>query len=1019
VADDPILQNAIAQPGQSQGERLPRELDVHFADVDERTPDALLAYARALTDIVPFVKPAGPGPEPARITKAGGWKPFFEAPAPGQERGAAQALFDTFLHLYDEGPRRAINRLTEGHLDFLYQQVLGFRSDPAVSDRAHAILTLKKGAPPVQVLPAHRFAAGKDAAGVERFYAPTTDVIVNTSQVASLRSIYVDPLSNGKVHVAPKANSIDGLGGELPADAPGWKPFGHAGLPVANVGFALASPVLLMQEGKRIITVKLALAAATSLTTEHVADAFQAFLTGEKQWLGPLSVAATLNTAGELALTIEVDEGLPAVVRYDAAVHAHGFSTNAPVLQVLLKADAPVAYNELSALKVGTAAIKVDVSKFTAVTLESDAGTLDPKKAFLPFGPLPAAGSRFVIGCDEALSKSLSDLDLTLEWKGAPASLHSHYTGYSSAPGNNAFTVSAAFKDRASAHTSTEGLFDGGNAATPKTIRLLSSADAPPGLLIFNLGFYVYALSLIGTSWAQVQAGQQVATHRVAHSFQQQPPESRPGVITLTLERDFLHTAFRQESVAKIIQKLNADEPDKVALLNEPYTPTLQSLTVAYKAHTAVVNVSATAAEDFANLDVQFFHVGPFGERRDHGHQRLALGLIETQVPLVQPYPHQGELLIGLSGLGAGDSVSLLFQVAEGSANPDVPAERPEWAVLCDNYWKPLGAEGVVRDTTNLLLRSGVVGVVIPAEATTTNTLLDPGLIWLKASVPQHADAASLLVDVVANAVEVRWVMAAEDAAAAHLASALPPGSIAKLATPIAAVSKVKQPYPSFGGRTRESGDGLRTRAAERLRHKDRAITQWDYERLVLGAFPAVHRVKCIPHASATSWMAPGHAMVVVVPDLRNRNAPDPLQPKVDADTLVRIDEFLAARAPGPVSLVVKNPAYQRLRVSCLVRFHTGREFNFHRAATVKALIRALSPWAFDESKPLGFGGRVYASTLLNFIEELPYVDYVTDFQLLTDDETGALTPVEHADPRTPDAILVSDKIHDIGEVTP
>jgi uncharacterized phage protein gp47/JayE len=1018
VAGDPILQNTIVQPGQSQGERLPRELDVHFADVDERMPDVLLAYARALTAKVPFVKPAGPGPEPARVSNAGGWKPFFEAPVAGQERGSAQALYDTFLHLYDQGPRRAINRLTEGHLDFLYQQVLGFRRDPAVPDRAHAILTLKKGSLPVQVLPAHRFSAGKDAAGVEQFYAPTTDVIVNTSQIASLRSIYVDPRPNGKVHLAPVANSADGLGRELTEDAPGWKPFGHAGLQIANVGFALASPVLLMQEGKRIITVTLALAAATTLTTGHVKDAFQGFLTGGKQWLGPISIAAKVVAAGELELTIELDETLPAVVRYDPGVHAHGFSTDAPVLQVLLKADAPVAYNELSALKVGTASIKVDVSNFSAVTLESDAGTLDPKKAFLPFGPLPAAGSRLMIGCDEALSKTLSDLDLTLEWKGAPAKMHSHYTGYKYAPGNAAFTVEATFRDRTSAHTSTEGLFSD-DAAEKKTIKLLSSADTPPAFF-FDLGFYVYALSLIATSWAQLQVGQQVSTHRVAHSFQQQPPESRPGVITLKLERDFQHMAFRQESVAKIIEKLTADKPDEVTLLNEPYTPALQRLTLAYKAHTAVVNVSSTAKEDFANLDVQFFHVGPFGERRDHGHQRQLLGFVDdTHVPLVQPYPHQGELLIGLSGLKAGDSVSLLFQVAEGSANPDVTVQRPDWAVLCDNYWKPLGAEGVVRDTTNLLLRSGVVGVVIPTEATTTNTLLDPGLIWLKASVPLNADATSLLIDAVANAVEVQWVMGAADGAGAHLATALPPGSIAKLATPIASVSKVKQPYASFGGRTRESGDALRTRAAERLRHKDRAITQWDYERLVLGAFPSVHRVKCIPHASTTSWMAPGHVMVVVVPDLRNRNAPDPLQPKVDADTLLRIKEFLVARAPGPVSIFVKNPFYQHLRVSCLVRFHTGREFNFHRAATVEALIRALSPWAFDQDTPLRFGGRVYASTLLNFIEELPYVDYVTDFQLLTDDENGTFMPVEHADPRTPDAILVSDKRHDIGEVKP
>ncbi len=1015
MADDPILQDAIVQPGQSQEERLPRELGVHFADVDERTPEALLAYARALADIVPFVKPAGPGPEPARVTTAGGWKPFFQAPAAAQEQGAAQALYDTFLHLYDQGPRTAINRLTEEHLDFLYQKVLGFRRGPAVPDRAHVILTLKKGSLPVQVLPSHRFSAGKDAAGVEQFYTPTTDVIVNTARVASLRSIYADPLPNGKVHVAPTANSADGLGTPLPADAPGWKPFGHAGLPVADVGFALASPVLRMQEGQRTITVVLALEAATSLTTGQVADSFDAYLTGEKQWVGPFPVAAALAASGELTLTIVVDETVPAIAGYDVAVHAQRFTTTDPVLQVLLKADALIAYNDLSALKVRTAAVTVDVDKVTAVTLESDAGPLDPKKAFLPFGPQPAIGSRFVIGCEEALSKSLSRLDLTLQWKGAPGSLASYYTGYTPAVvSNDRFSVSAVFSDRASEHTSTEGLFDTANAAEPKVIRLLSSADTPPSR--FRIGSYVFALAQLGTTWGLREADQQVAKHRMAQSFQQRPPEPRTGVVILTLNRSFLHQEFRQQSVAKIIQKISTPA---TALLNEPYTPTLQSLTLAYTAHTAAVNISSAEREDFADLDVQFFQVGPFGERRDHGHQRLALGFVDdTQVPLVLPHPHQGELLIGLSGLNAGDSVSLLFQVAEGSANPELPAERPEWAVLCDNYWKPLGAEGIVRDTTNQWLTSGVVGVVIPAEATTANTLLPPGLVWLKASIAQYADEASLLVDVVANAVEVRWVMDAEDAAAAHLATALPPESIARLATPIAAASKVKQPYASFGGRTQESGDALRTRAAERLRHKDRAITQWDYERLVLGAFPSVHRAKCIPHASATSWMAPGNVMLVVVPDLRNRNAPDPLQPKVDADTLARIDQFLAERAPGPVARLVKNPAYQRLRVSCLVRFRVGREFNVHRAATVHELIRALSPWAFDQRQPLRFGGRVYASTLLNFIEELPYVDYVTDFKLLTDDETGMLAPVEHADPRTPDAILVSDASHDIGEVT-
>jgi len=258
--------------------------------------------------------------------------------------------------------------------------------------------------------------------------------------------------------------------------------------------------------------------------------------------------------------------------------------------------------------------------------------------------------------------------------------------------------------------------------------------------------------------------------------------------------------------------------------------------------------------------------------------------------------------------------------------------------------------------------------------------------------------------------------MTSEDTSGAHLDTALPPGSITRTAVPIADIARVAQPYASFGGRGREDDRSLRVRASERLRHRNRAITIWDYERLVLDAFPSVHRVKGIPHSRSGSWMAPGHVLVVVVPDLRNRNATDPLRPKVDADTIARIAEFLRYRNPGQAGIEVKNPAYQRLQIDCRVKFRAGYEFNVYRRETIQALVRALSPWAFDSDAPLLFGGRVHASTLLSFIEALPYVDYVTDFILRSSPEGGRPAVVERAEAATPDAILVSDRTHLIAE---
>ena len=244
---------------------------------------------------------------------------------------------------------------------------------------------------------------------------------------------------------------------------------------------------------------------------------------------------------------------------------------------------------------------------------------------------------------------------------------------------------------------------------------------------------------------------------------------------------------------------------------------------------------------------------------------------VSPDVPLLPEHPHEGEFLVGLENVAARDSLSLLAQVAEDTADPDLPAATVQWSALCDNDWKPLRPEEVVADGSHQFRRSGVVSLIVPREATSEHTLLPSGLTWLRASIEQNSRAACRFVAVIANAIETTLVEPLADVG--HLATALPPGSIAKLKTPLAGVKGVTQPYPSFGGRAAESAGALATRASERLRHKARGIAPWDYERIVLEEFPRVHRVKCVPHARDGAWLAPGHVLLVVVPDLRDRLA--------------------------------------------------------------------------------------------------------------------------------------------------
>jgi hypothetical protein len=165
--------------------------------------------------------------------------------------------------------------------------------------------------------------------------------------------------------------------------------------------------------------------------------------------------------------------------------------------------------------------------------------------------------------------------------------------------------------------------------------------------------------------------------------------------------------------------------------------------------------------------------------------------------------------------------------------------------------------------------------------------------------------------------------------------------------------------------------------------------------------------------------MAPGHLLIVAIPDLRNRNLPDLLQPKVDLDTLTQMTELAQSHASPQVTVRVRNPAYQPIRLDFKVRFRAGYPFDYTRQQLHDAIVQALSPWAFAAGRQLDFGGRIYRSVLLDFIEELPYVDFVTDFRCgLAGPGDLLLNDVAEIVAERPDTILVSAARHVIAEAT-
>jgi len=401
----------------------------------------------------------------------------------------------------------------------------------------------------------------------------------------------------------------------------------------------------------------------------------------------------------------------------------------------------------------------------------------------------------------------------------------------------------------------------------------------------------------------------------------------------------------------------------------------------------------------------RLLHVHPFGMSP----------LLAAAPSLFPPYPDAGELYIGLSDLEPGQRLTLLVQLAEGSSDPDAPPSSVSWSYLDQGGWQPLPAQANFVDSTRSLISSGIVELTLPGAV--SDGRLPNSLRWLRITTQHNTSSVCDCVALETQAVTARF----DDRGNSpdHYQNPLPPLSIDRLLVPKLEIALVEQPYTSFGGRAEEASSGFATRVSERLRHKNRALTPWDYEHLVLDAFPQIYRAKCLPGSLSEA----GHVELVVIPDIRATLPRNVFAPKAPAQLLGAIGDFLRERAPSVASINVRNARYVGLAARVDVRFKPDIDEGYAKERLNDELVHFLSPWAYDEGADLVIGGRVYGNSILDFIDRRPYVEYVANLKLFLEDGDSPtlVTPVAEgyfAAVSQDDEVLVSARQHTIETVS-
>jgi phage tail protein X len=244
---------------------------------------------------------------------------------------------------------------------------------------------------------------------------------------------------------------------------------------------------------------------------------------------------------------------------------------------------------------------------------------------------------------------------------------------------------------------------------------------------------------------------------------------------------------------------------------------------------------------------------------------------------------------------------------------------------------------------------------------------------WLRLSGRGELDLLAGLVGVWTNGLSALRLGECPD-------EPLAPGRIRAALEATPGLAAVRQPWPSSDLQPRETTTAWTTRVAERLRHRARALTPWDCERLVLQAFPEVFKLKCIPR-SDTGPDEP--VLVVVVPALTAGYDIDGTEaPRLDASTLQRIAQFLGDRMPPHQPLLVRNASYERIQVRCTLRLARGEPAGERLRELNQSLRDYLSPW-----RPGGittqFDWQLRTDDVEAFLRAQPGVDAIGQASLL------------------------------------
>lgn len=902
--------------------------------------------------------------------------------------GLILSFFQLFKKLQDE-----LNTVPDRLLTYYYEQILGQSQRQQIPDSVYCYLTIDQQKQEIEIPENTKIIAGQNVEGEDIVYALTDSVKVSNIKLGDVFTLFVsrnkliDPGSvfqtvNGiysqKIDPSKRFPSFLALGEEQRFLSEDSKTMQEVGL-----GFAVSSPTLKLKGGKRKVEIAFV----------FLNESFQYFLAmllsvakNKKQlpeeifhqlFSGSMILEYTTNLGWCIIDSFEVippqdwnengfkidftlGPSMPEFTAYQEGIHKDNMGIDQPTLKIRLKNQNVFhPYSFLQFLELEQIKISVAVEQLKSLSLHSNFGQLDQSIPFDLLGPTPKVGSYLLIGNDEIFSKDLDELKIGWTYFGLPVGvdIETYFKGYPYGIKNDSFKVKfQALSDfryvpNDLKNNNLVNLFEHHNGKILKE-RFIHEIDLKD---LDILPDYKLEFDDVGDSPQNQKTGfikMELVTPVIGFGF---------DVYSDVYSKSMTKAANKQ------IQKPKSGFSFEVP--NEPFSPMATDIFIDYKSSSEINFLGTKSYVNQTEKAENFIQIHPFGKKFI-----LKNGFVFNNRLL--PYLElQGSMFIGIKADKFPSEFSILFQIERNEDWTHGDAPSLDWFYLSSDEWRPFKTEDLLFDGTYGLTRSGIISFGSPKDINKNNQVMSSSCYWICCSTLNNAEMASRVSGIFLNALSATAVL---KEGIIHK-PVLPAFSVQSFEYNLPGVLDLIQPIPSSGGRSSEGKIPFYHRVSQSLKHKYRAVTTWDIEKMLLNEFSWLGFVKVFGNFGYENFIDFGTVRIVGIPVIEDKS--NFYQPKLNPGQIKEMEFFLNEITNPFMQFKILNPQYEYLLIKGEIRLNsenTGLVFK----KLYRDILESICPWFYHDLSDAFVNRETKKSEIFNLITNSPYVKSLAGFSL-------------------------------------